>query len=236
MKIAGLTLVLLISAFGCEATGETDAFLNSQVPVAHLDSILEEADSVELPIADTRKLIGFTMMQAFGEAPPRDTMSIRQIIAWVDSAEVRQAAREAEAEKLALEERARLARVRAQADSVLTVALVNKGFLPSSYEANRYEDYVTLDFVFNNKAEEDILGFQGTVYLMDMFGDTIFSAGLKVDDPVRAGSRLRQQRTIDYNQFSDEHRVLRQANLDNTKVVWQPRVVILEGGRRIEVE
>jgi hypothetical protein len=119
-------------------------------------------------------------------------------------------------------------------ENVLSVVLVEKGFLPSNYRVSRYEDYLTFTFAYENKSPDDLRGFEGTMRFLDLFGDTITTFRLKVDDPLAAGARRRDSgRTIDYNQFDDEHIALRSTDLANLKVLWEPETLIFADGRRL---
>jgi hypothetical protein len=177
--------------------------------------------------------MGIVLRGAFGEKLPRDTMTVRELLAWAQDAQKRDDQRRAEAERLAAAERARLAEIQAAMDSVLVVALVRKGYLGSDYSAGRYEDVITLSFAYQNKSARDIRAFEGSVTFMDLFGDTVYAANLKVDDPLKGGQTRREERSIKYNQFNDHQQKFRATDLENMKVSWQPKTVLFGDGQAL---
>ena len=123
-----------------------------------------------------------------------------------------------------------------QLDSLLVVTVVNKSYLPKEPEAERYQDYISLTFAYRNKGTKAIRAFEGDVTFLDAFGDTIYSAHLKVDEPIAPG-RTRQEpgRIIKYNPLRVAHERLRNTALSKMKVVWQPSDVIFLDGTRLSL-
>ena len=72
----------LIFAIGCVA--HDDDFLDRRIAVATLDSVLENSDSVMVTLVDARLLLGTIWMMGFGGGPTADSMTIREIVAWMD--------------------------------------------------------------------------------------------------------------------------------------------------------
>lgn len=229
--------LLGVATFACQpGPRKADAFLATRVPTAHLDSVIKAADSVPLPLGDARLLMGAVLQAGFGAKLPHDTMTIAEILTWARTAQARRDSADAEATRLASAERAREEQLRQELDSVLTVAVVSKGFLGSDLEAGRYEDFITLTFAYQNKGTKAIRAFRGSVIFLDVFGDTIYSAGLKVDDPLGPGQTRRESgRTIKYNQFMATHQRLRNTELSNMKIIWQPTDVIFADGTKLSV-
>src|SRR6266700_1539374 len=91
---------------GCQSRARDDAFLATRVPVARLDSVLEAADSVRLPLADARVLVGVAGDVRSLIRLPHDTMTIAEILAW---ARAERAQREGLAARATAGERARAA-------------------------------------------------------------------------------------------------------------------------------
>ncbi|TLY52878.1 MAG: hypothetical protein E6K55_08660 [Gemmatimonadetes bacterium] len=146
-------------------------------------------------------------------------MTITDILAWARAEAARK--RQAETEQSAAE-RARQDLVRRELDSTLVVTVVNKAFLAKDPEQERYEDYISLAFAYRNKGTRTINAFQGDVTFFDAFGDTIYSAHLKVDGPLRPGRTLREpERIIRYNPLRTAHQRLRNTPLSRMKVVWE---------------
>ena len=74
------------------------------------------------------------------------------------------------------------------------------------------------------------------MHFADLFGSEIYKVGLTISDPVRAGGKGSWSGTIDYNQFIDEHRELRNAALQDMKVEWLPAAIIFSDGSHIGEE
>src|SRR2546425_5723040 len=50
-----------------------------------------------------------------------------------------------------------------QLDSLLTVTLVSKGYLPKDPDLERFDDYISLTFAYRNKGTKPVRAFQGDV-------------------------------------------------------------------------
>ena len=195
--------------------------------------MLQAADTVRLRLADARTLLGVVAETGFAAKLPRDTMTLAEILVWgradrarKDSLHVVTAA----AERTRLEDRMR------QLDSLLVVTVVNKSYLPRDPEAERYADYISLTFAYLNMAPKAIRAFEGDVAFLDVFGDTIYSAHLKVDGPIGPGQTRREPgRIIKYNPLRVAHQRLRNTALSKLKVVWQPSAVIFADGTRVSL-
>jgi len=218
---------------GCRSRARENRFLAARIPVAGLDSALKAGDSVRLPLADARALLEIVAETGFAAKLPRDTMTLAEILEWGRAEHARKESAAAQATAAA---RARGEEVKRQLDSLLTVTVVNKGYLPKDPDAERYEDYISLTFAYRNKGTKAIRAFQGDVAFLDAFGDTIYSAYLKVDAPLGPGQTWREPgRIIKYNPFRTEHQRLRNTPLSKLRVVWQPSDVIFADGRRVSL-
>ena len=216
--IAAVSLLAgLLSA--CQSRAKETAFLAARIRVARLDSVLRASDSLRLSLTDARALLAAAADTGFATRAPHDTMSVSEIIAWTRAEEVRR--RQAETEENAAQ-RAHRDSIRRELDSSLVVTVANKTFIPKDVEQERYEDYISLAFAYRNKGARTITAFQGDVTFFDAFGDTIYSAHLKVDGPLRPGRTLREpERIIKYNPFRTAHERLRNTPLSRMKVAWQ---------------
>ncbi|HYT05066.1 MAG TPA: hypothetical protein VEM13_09335 [Gemmatimonadales bacterium] len=216
---------------GCRS--RTDVLLASRVPVARLDSVLRAADSVPLPLADARLLLGVVAEGGFAVKLPHDTMTVADILAWARAEHVRKQSLDATAAAAAQAHREELQR---ELDSLLTVTVVGKSYLPKDPDAERFEDYISLTFAYRNRGTKAIRAFQGDVTFFDAFGDTVYSAHLKVDLPVGPGQTRREpERIIRYNPLRTEHQRLRDTPLSKMKVAWQPSEVIFADGSRVSL-
>jgi hypothetical protein len=215
---------------GCRSQTSDDAFLATRVPVARLDSVLKAADSVRLSLADARTLLRL-VAEPGSATPPRDTMTIVEILAW---ARAEHAQKERVDAVATAAERAREEELRRELDSVLTATVVSKSYLPKNPDMERFQDYISLTFAYRNKGTKAIRAFEGDVTFLDALGDTMYSAHLKVDVPLRPGEARREPgRIIKYNPVRPEHQRLRDTPLNRLTVVWQPSDVVFADGRRV---
>src|SRR5213078_1026668 len=100
--------------------------------------------------------------------------------------------------------------------------------------AEQYEDYISLAFAYQNKGEKAIRAFQGDATFLDTFGDSIYSAHLKVDLPLTPGQTRREPaRIVRVNPFRVAHQRLRDTPLEKMKLVWQTSDVVFADGNRL---
>ncbi len=230
------TSVVCASVLGAVLSGcrsREDAFRLTRVPVTRFDSVLKTADSVRLPLADARLLLGVATDSGFVLKAPHDTMTIADILAWAHAEQARKA--QVDAAALAAE-RARQDSVRKLLEPLLVVTVVKKTYLPRNPDSEQYEDYISLGFAYQNKGEKAIRAFQGDATFLDTFGDSIYSAHLKVDLPLTAGQTRREPaRIVRVNPFRLAHQRLRDTPLDKMKLVWQTSDVVFADGSRLSV-
>ncbi len=129
-----------------------------------------------------------------------------------------------------------LAPTRGASQNAVDVVLYKKGFTPSDYRSGRYDDYITVGFVFKNKTEKDIRGFTGTAVITDIFDKEITKTRLSYDKTIPAGETVRWNGQMEYNQFDDGDRKLKDSELENLKLVWKPEKVIFTDGSHLGKE
>jgi len=223
----------LLGALVAGCRSRENSFRATRVPVARFDSVLKSADSVRLPLADARLLLQVAADSAFALKAPHDTMTMTDILAWAHAEQARKA--QVDAAALAAE-RARQDSVRKLLDPLLVVTVVKKTYLPRNPDSEQYEDYISLGFAYQNKGEKAIRAFQGDATFLDTFGDSIYSAHLKVDLPLTAGQTRREPaRIVRVNPFRLAHQRLRDTPLDKMKLVWQTSDVVFADGSRLSV-
>ena len=198
---------------GCKS--REDAFRATRVPVIRFDSALKAADS------------GFALKA------PHDTMTMADILAWARAEQVRKAQVDAAALAAA---RARQDSMRKVLEPLLTVTVVKKSYLPRNPDSEQYEDYISLAFAYQNRGEKAIRAFQGDATFLDTFGDSIYSAHLKVDLALTPGQTRREPaRIVRVNPFRLAHQRLRDTPLDKMKLVWQTSDVVFADGSRLSL-
>jgi hypothetical protein len=203
------------------------------VPVARLDSVLSAADSVRLPLADARALLEVVAESGFAAAAPHDTMTGGEILAWARAEQARKVQVDAAARAAEL---ARQDSVRKELEPLLAVTVVNKGYMPRDPESEQYEDYISLAFAYKNQGQRAIRAFQGDATFLDTFGDSIYSAHLKVDLSLAPGQTRREPaRIVRFNPFRVAHQRLRDTPLSKLKLIWQTSDVVFADGARLSV-
>jgi hypothetical protein len=133
-------------------------------------------------------------------------------------------------------ERARQEEARRQLEPLLGVSVVKKTYLPKDPASEQFEDYISLAFAYQNNGTKAIQAFQGDATFLDAFGDSIYSAHLKVALPLTPGQTRREPaRIVRFNPFRLAHQRLRDTPLDKMKLVWQTTDVLFADGSRISI-
>ena len=145
--------------------------------------------------------------------------------AWKVEQERIEAEQKALQEKAAREEAERIARLQ---DAVI-VTCFKKGF-----QKVNYQDYLTYGFAIENKSDKPIRAIKGTLRFTDLFDDEISSIRFTYDDPVGVGEIAKWNAQTDYNQFDSDDAKLKNKDLEDLKVVWEPIKIIFEDGSSLE--
>jgi len=224
-------LVALATACGSRAAEHT--LLATRVPVARLDSVLKAADSVRLPLGVARILSAVAAESGLAARTPHDTMTVGEILTWARAEQARKKQVDAAA---AAAERVRQDSVRQLLAPLLAVSIVKKMYLPKDPASEQYEDYISLAFAYQNKGTKALRAFQGDATFLDTFGDSIYSAHLKVDMALAPGqSRREPARIVRFNPFRVAHQRLRDTPLEKMKLVWETTDVVFADGTRLSL-
>src|SRR5207247_8173362 len=157
-------------------------------------------------------------------------MTIAELLTWAREEHARRMKAQAEATAA---ERARQAEARRQLEPLVSVSVVKKTFLPRDPASEQFEDYISLAFAYKNKGTKPIRAFQGDATFLDTFGDSIYSAHLKVDLPLSPGQTRREQaRIVRANPFRPAPQRSRDPPLNKVKVGRETPDVGLADGRR----
>jgi hypothetical protein len=230
---AALTGAWLLGAMPLGCRTREDTFRATRIPVARLDSILRTADSLRLPLAEARLLLGVVGDTGYAAKLPHDTMTITEILTWARAEQIRKKAVDAAA--LAAEQ-ARVDSVKHELAPLLAVSVVKKTFLPRDPASEQYEDYISLAFAYKNAGTKAIRAFQGDATFLDAFGDSIYSAHLKVDMALAPGQTRREPaRIVRVNPFRVAHQRLRDTPLEKMKLVWETTDVLFADGSRVSL-
>ncbi len=117
--------------------------------------------------------------------------------------------------------------------SVLTVAMAEFTYHDADW-SNGVTDGFSVAFAFQNKGARDLAGAKGAVRFADMFDDQIKLVGLSMDDGIPAGKTIMWKGQLDYNQFIDSDKRLRNTATEELKVSWVPRTYLFSDGTRMD--
>jgi len=125
-------------------------------------------------------------------------------------------------------------REREALQSAIGVRLLNKRFMPSNWQASRYEDQVLLEFEYSNLTEKEIRAFTGTVVFKDIFERPFLRVNLTVDDPIPPGRSTKDtDRGLKTNQFADEHQKLIATDLKDLRVDFEVESILFADGSQL---
>lgn len=119
--------------------------------------------------------------------------------------------------------------------SVISVEPTEKKFIPSDWAKRIYDDYIVIKFNFTNHSDKTVKGVQGKMKFLDMFGNEISTNTLKYELPIKPGETKEYLASKSYNQFMDEDKKLKDADLGNIQYEWLPSMIIYEDGTKEEV-
>lgn len=195
----------------------------------------EIRDRKGLTVEESRLLYAATIRSNMGQALGGKASvlvgkTVGEVIDEQRKLETDEKARSAEQERLAAEAKAREDARAAELRGTLTLSVFRKEFMPSNPMGGRYSAYVSIGCAYQNKSSKDIRAFTGEIAFTDLFGKEIFSSNVTISDPVKAGATGQWEGSIEFNQFVDSHRRLRDTELKDMKIVWSPRSIIFGDG------
>lgn len=212
-----ITSLVLFSCSSADKKYSKDTFEND---VKELKKDLSEEDF---------EILGKTILRSAFLKTDLEGKTYSEILKEGKEWEKQQAAAELEqkllAEKALKEEQERIVRLR----EAVVVSCFDKGF-----QKYNYEDYITYKFAIQNKSDKDFRAIKGTLIFTDLFDDEITRINFKYDQPIKAGETVNWNATTDYNQFKDEDKTMRNKDLKDLKVIWNPEKIIFEDGTTLE--
>ncbi len=234
-RLVGVATCLLVLCLGaCSKDPRT-----IRVTEANKGSLVDEIKDLKgLTVDESRLLFAFLVRHdlaaGLGQTPPSLVgKSIGDLIADQRMFEADAKKREADQARLAAEAKAKEEARAAELRQAINLTVFQKGFLESDPMAGRYQDYITIKCAYENTSQKDIRAFNGTVRFTDLFGKLVFESGLTISDPIKAGAKATWTGSIEYNQFTESHRSLKNADLKDMNVVWIPKSIIFADGSRV---
>lgn len=229
----GVSLVVL-SLVACSRDPRT-----VRITEANKDKFVDEIKDLEdLTVEESQLLFAFLMRQnvtsSLGQTPPSLVgKTVADLISDKRTFETDAKKREEQQARLAGEAKAKEDALAAELRKATNLTVFKKGFLGSDAMAGRYQDYITIECAYENTSGKDIRAFTGSVRFTDLFDKPIFESGLTISDAIKAGAKATWSGSIDYNQFVDSHRSLRNTDLKDMKVIWIPKSIIYADGSKV---
>jgi hypothetical protein len=117
--------------------------------------------------------------------------------------------------------------------NAVTVSLLDITFQDSDSTRGIYSDYFAMQVGFENRTSKDIAGIKGTVLFKDIFGDLIQGIRLSDDGGVASNDAVARNFTMDYNQFKDADKKLRNTSRDKLTIEWEPDTYLFTDGSKM---
>jgi len=217
LLLIGITAVL----FSC--TTPMEKKYNEKTALKDIQLIKEAIDSTEF------NLLAGSVFRLKFEDKKLEEMTYAEILEegkkWRAEQEKIEAEQKALAEKAAKDEAERIKKL---TESVI-VSCFEKG-----YSEVDYQDYITYKFVILNKSVKAIRAVKGGITFTNLFDEKIKSLSFVYDKPIEAGEQVNWDATTEYNQFMSEDKTLKNKDLKDLKVVWNPEKILFEDGTTLE--
>jgi hypothetical protein len=217
LLLIGITAVL----FSC--TTPMEKKYNEKTALKDIQLIKEAIDSTEF------NLLAGSVFRLKFEDKKLEEMTYAEILEegkkWIAEQEKIEAEQKALAEKAAKDEAERIKKL---TESVI-VSCFEKG-----YSEVDYQDYITYKFVILNKSDKAIRAVKGGITFTNLFDEKIKSLSFVYDKPIEAGEQVNWDATTEYNQFMSEDKTLKNKDLKDLKVVWNPEKILFEDGTTLE--
>jgi hypothetical protein len=186
-------------------------------------------------ISDTEKaLFARAVIRAnAGEYDVTDK-TVQTIISDQRQLEADAAAKQAEQDRLADEARAKRAAIEAQLNGALTVALVSKGFKDSDPDNGDFESKITIELILKNTGSKPIRSFSGVLHFQNTLGSDIHETKFTSEDRLNPGVDETWDGSLNYNQFEDADVALKNAEMSNLHLVFEPRTILFVDGTRLD--
>lgn len=217
LLLIGITAVL----FSC--TTPMEKKYNEKTALKDIQLIKEAIDSTEF------NLLAGSVFRLKFEDKKLEEMTYAEILEegkkWRAEQEKIEAEQKALAEKAAKDESERIKKL---TESVI-VSCFEKG-----YSEVDYQDYITYKFVILNKSDKAIRAVKGGITFTNLFDEKIKSLSFVYDKPIEAGEQVNWDANTEYNQFMSEDKTLKNKDLKDLKVVWNPEKILFEDGTTLE--
>ncbi|MEN6627515.1 MAG: hypothetical protein ABFD69_14925 [Candidatus Sumerlaeia bacterium] len=121
----------------------------------------------------------------------------------------------------------------ASGPAAFKVALIRKGFHEHDLQKNELQDVITFSLSFENIEGKDVRAFEGVVTFCDLLDNHILSCSVAVTRPVAAGNSIEWNGQLNYIQFLDSHKKLKNESKANLRVIFTPiKIIFADGSTR----
>lgn len=184
------------------------------------EDLKEIIDSKKLSEDDAKMLLGYIMLAKLGNKNI-EGKTYKELLEEAKKIKKENEDKAAEEEKEHADKRERLGKV-------FTATMIEKGY------ETLFGDYLYFDIRIENKTDKDIRAVKGAFQISDLFDAKIKGLNIVEDDVIPAHSIDTITYTIDYNKYKDDHVTLRNKDMDDLKIVWNPEKIIFADGTTLE--
>jgi hypothetical protein len=104
--------------------------------------------------------------------------------------------------------------------------------LTKEFNDQSYLPQITFNLKFWNNTDKDIKGFEGLIMFSDIFDNEVQSVNLSYDEGLKSHYEVTIERAIDYNQFIDADRKLKEIENENLKHKWKVTTILYDDGTK----
>ncbi len=210
---------------------------NEPLPADPKDPALVKA-AAELGEEDKKLLAGYLMRRemakafggqqlADGAATIGEAMEAQR--KWL--ANMTESQKKAEALKVEVESKRKL--IADQISQGVTVAFLSADFIPSSFDAGRYDDYENLSFAVQNNGKKAIKALKGEAVFIDTFGDVYVKVPMQFEETLQPGEKKEIELGMEINKFMEDHKKI--MSLDSSKKFrFEPDQIVYTDGSTLK--
>lgn len=118
-------------------------------------------------------------------------------------------------------------------NKALTFTVYDKGFQEADIMNSEYQDLITFEIAIQNKTGKEIKAIKGPLSFFDLFGEELYTASYTQEDPIKPNEIYKTQISVDYNQFTDGLKTLKNKDLSALKFEYIPEKIIFADGTEL---
>jgi hypothetical protein len=212
---------------------------NIRITDANKDTILKQIqNSKSFTVEEigllTARQVRIGAAAAFNQPAPKWVgLTLQEVIDDERKIQADETAKKTEADKLAAEAKAKEDALANELRKTLVLTVFEKSLLPENADAGRFQSFIMIKCVYENKSDKDIRAVKGAIRFADLFDKEILTSQMTIQDPVKAGQKANWIGQITYNQFISSHQQLVNTELKDMKVTWIPASIIFTDGTQI---